>query len=126
MCMHEKRFSGPCSTSALVFSTIMFRGKFRMQLVFTKLHMLYSYLKALIVSILFRQITTSIKVSMAFVFGLQILQLIDFSRIYQLKGLEPKNKGHTKFYECCALTKKVYLIHIVYIYYFFYFVFVHK
>ena len=25
-------------------------------------------------------------------------------------GLKPKNKGHTNFYECCDLTKKVYLI----------------
>ena len=33
--------------------------------------------------------------------------LID--RLYQLKGLKPKNKGDTNFYECCDLTKKVYL-----------------
>ena len=26
--------------------------------------------------------------------------------IYQLKGLKPKNKGRTNFYECCDLTKK--------------------
>ena len=26
--------------------------------------------------------------------------------IFQLKGLEPSNKGHTNFYECCGLTKK--------------------
>ena len=33
--------------------------------------------------------------------------LIDiFSKINQLKGLEPKNKGHTNSYECCDLTKK--------------------
>ena len=25
-------------------------------------------------------------------------------------GLMPKNKGHMNFYECCDLTKKVYLI----------------
>ena len=31
---------------------------------------------------------------------------IDFNKIYQLKGLEPKNKGHKNFYECCDLTKK--------------------
>ena len=24
-------------------------------------------------------------------------------------GLKPENKGHTNFYECCDLTKKVYL-----------------
>ena len=46
---------------------------------------------------------------MAFVFGLQTLQLKDFSKIYQLKSLKPKNKGHTNFYECCDLTEKVYL-----------------
>ena len=28
-------------------------------------------------------------------------------------GLEPKNKGHVNFYECCDLTKKVYLKYIV-------------
>ena len=27
-----------------------------------------------------------------------------------MKGLKPKNKGHTNFYECCDLTKKVYLV----------------
>ena len=31
--------------------------------------------------------------------------------LFQLKGLKPKNKGHTNFYECCDLTKKVYLVH---------------
>ena len=30
-------------------------------------------------------------------------------KIYQLKGLQPKNKGHTNFYEFCDLTEKVYL-----------------
>ena len=40
-------------------------------------------------------------------FGLQALWLNDFSKIYQLKSLKPKNKGHTNFYECCDLTKKV-------------------
>ena len=43
-------------------------------------------------------------------FELQTLLLIDFSKIYQLKGLEPKNKGCTNFYECCDLTKKIYLL----------------
>ena len=38
--------------------------------------------------------------------------MTDFSKIHQLKGLKPKNKGHTKFYECCDLTKKVYLTYI--------------
>ena len=27
-------------------------------------------------------------------------------------GLKPKNNGHANFYECCDLTKKVYLIYI--------------
>ena len=36
--------------------------------------------------------------------------LIDkFYKNFQLRGLKPKNKGHTNFYECCDLTKKVYL-----------------
>ena len=30
----------------------------------------------------------------------------DFTKIFQLKGLNPKYKYHTKFYECCDLTKK--------------------
>ena len=37
--------------------------------------------------------------------------MIDFTKIYQLKALKPKNKGHTKFYVCCHLTKKVYLMY---------------
>ena len=45
---------------------------------------------------------------MAFVFGLQTLWLKDNSKIYHLKGLKHK-KGHLNFYECCDLTKKVYL-----------------
>ena len=40
--------------------------------------------------ILFRQITTFIKVT----------------KIYQLKGLKPKNKGKTNLNECCDLMKK--------------------
>ena len=31
---------------------------------------------------------------------------------FQLKGLKPENKGHTNFYECCDLTKKVYLTYL--------------
>ena len=49
------------------------------------------------------------KIRMAFVFGLQTLWSIDFTKFYQLKGLEFESKGHTNFYECCDLTKKVYL-----------------
>ena len=45
--------------------------------------------KAVLLDILFHQITTFIKVCMAFVFV-----------------LKPKNKGHTNFYERCDLTKK--------------------
>ena len=33
------------------------------------------------------------------------------SKIYQSKGLKPKNKGRTNFYECCDLTEKVCLTH---------------
>ena len=58
--------------------------------------------------ILFHQIITFIKVCVAFVFGLQTLHLIDFSKIFLLKDLKPKNKGHTNFCECCELTKKEY------------------
>ena len=56
----------------------------------------------------FCQITTFIKVHVAFVFGLPTLQFKDFGKIFQLKGLKPKNKGHMNFYECCDLMKKVY------------------
>ena len=47
---------------------------------------------------------------MAFVFGLQTLKLIDFTKIFQSKDLKPKNKGHTNIYECCDLTEKVHLV----------------
>ena len=60
----------------------------------------------------FRQITTFIKVRVVYVFGLQALLLIDLSKIYQLRGLKPKKKGPTNFYECCDLTKKVYLMQV--------------
>ena len=59
--------------------------------------------------ILFCQITIFIQVRVVFVFGLQTFSLIDFTKNFQLKGLKPKNKGHANFYECCDLTKKVYL-----------------
>ena len=35
--------------------------------------------------------------------------MIDFSEIYQLKGLVPKNKGQTNFEEHFDLTEKVHL-----------------
>ena len=47
--------------------------------------------KCITLDILFRQITMFIKVHVAFVFVLQTLLLMDFSKIYQLKVLEPKN-----------------------------------
>ena len=30
-----------------------------------------------------------------------------FTKIYQLKGLVPKNKGHKNFYERCDMTKNI-------------------
>ena len=33
----------------------------------------------------------------------------EITKIYGLKALKPKNKSHLNFYECCDLTKKVYL-----------------
>ena len=33
-------------------------------------------------------------------------------KIFQLKGLKLKNKGHTNFYEYCDLTEKVYLMYM--------------
>ena len=41
---------------------------------------------------------------------------MDFSKVYQLKGLELKNKGHMNFYECCDLTKK-YIYHQFFIFF---------
>ena len=43
---------------------------------------------------------------MAFDFGLQTLELKDFSKIYQFKCLKPKNKCHTIIYECCDFDEK--------------------
>ena len=63
-----------------------------------------------ILDILFRQITTFFKVRVAFVLGLQTPYLIYFSKIYPLKSLRPKNKGHANFYKCSDLTNKYYLI----------------
>ena len=62
--------------------------------------------------ILFCQIRMFIKVWVAFVFRLQTLWAIDFTKILQWKGLKPKSKGHTNFYESCDLTKKVNLLYI--------------
>ena len=44
----------------------------------------------------FRQIKWFLRFRLAFVFGLQTYYLIDFSKIYQLNGLEPKNKRNLK------------------------------
>jgi len=49
---------------------------------------------------------------MAFFLGSRHLSSIDFSKFYQLKGLDPKNKGHKNFYECCDLTKE-YIYNVV-------------
>ena len=79
----------------------------------------YQFLTIFIeLDILFHQITTFTKVRMVFVFGLQTPWLIDFTKIFRLKSLKPKNKGPANFYECCDLRKKVYLIVIVYLLYF--------
>ena len=56
--------------------------------------------------ILFRQITLFIKVRVAFIFGLQTIWLIDFTKFYELKGKKSQNNGHTNFYEHCNLMKK--------------------
>ena len=60
----------------------------------------------------FRWITTFIKVRMAFVFGLQPLRLIEFTKIYGLKALELKNKGQKNFYESCDLMNKYIQCHV--------------
>ena len=44
----------------------------------------------------FRQIATFIKVLVGFVFRLPTLELIYLTKIYQVKGLEPKNRGLKK------------------------------
>ena len=40
---------------------------------------------------------------------------MDFTNIFQLKDLKPKNKGRTNFYDCYDLTKKVYLTYMYYL-----------
>ena len=49
--------------------------------------------------ILIYQIELFIRFRSVFSFGLQTYYLIDFSKIYRLKRLEPKNKGLMKSYE---------------------------
>ena len=53
-----------------------------------------------ILGTVFDEILTSIYLEIAFIFGLQTLQSIDLSRIYCLKGLEPKNKGYFQIDGC--------------------------
>ena len=36
---------------------------------------------------------------------------MDSTKMVQLNGLKPKNKGQTNFYECCDLTEKVHLVY---------------
>ena len=63
----------------------------------------------LLLDILFPSNHNIHKSSYGLCFWLQNLQLKDFTKINQLKGLKLKNNGHTNFYECCDLTKKVYI-----------------
>ena len=42
---------------------------------------------------------------------------VSFNKIFRLKGLKPKNKGHMNFYECCDFTKKVCLIYMLHIFF---------
>ena len=42
--------------------------------------------------------------------GLRPFNLKILIKSYQFKGLKSKNKDQTNFYECCDLTKKVYLV----------------
>ena len=44
---------------------------------------------------------------------IQLIESKSLNIIFQLKGLKPKNKGHTNFYECCDLKKKIRLEYIV-------------
>ena len=73
--------------------------------IWTQILLWYSQLPSL--DILFCQITTFIKVWVAFVFVLHTFCLIDFTKIYPLKRLKPINKGHINFYEHCDLMKSI-------------------
>ena len=55
--------------------------------------------------ILFSQITTFIKDCVAIVFGLQTLRLIDFTKIYRLKNLKPKNNGQMLGFDEKSISK---------------------
>ena len=52
----------------------------------------YKYIRY--TGILLKELSSSNYLQIAFIFGLQALQSIDFSRIYWLNGLEPKNDGY--------------------------------
>ena len=77
---------------------------------YTKMHSNQTNFRAIIyvyiLDILFSSNHNIHKSSYGLFFGLQTLYLIDFTIIYRLKGLEPKNKVLTNFYEHCDLTKK--------------------
>ena len=55
---------------------------------------------------IFHQIATFIKVVWPLFFWASDPLIDTVSKIYGLKGLEQKHKGHTNFFECCDLTKK--------------------
>lgn len=57
---------------------------------------------------LFRQIKSIIRFRLAFVPGLQTYYLKDFTKIYQLKCQESKNKCKTKSYERFNLNLRTY------------------
>ena len=49
-------------------------------------------------------------VDIRYTFFCQITTFIKVRVAFQSNGLKSKNKGHTNFYECCDLTKKLYLM----------------
>ena len=59
----------------------------------SNLHAYSSIPDVRVVDTFFRQIKSFLRFCLAFVFGLQTYYLIDFSKNYRLKSLEPKNKG---------------------------------
>ena len=51
---------------------------------------------------------------MAYVFGLQTIQLIDITKIFQLKGTKPKNNDQMNFMNVVIWRKKyIYYTHII-------------
>ena len=55
------------------------------------------------VSWLLGKVSTYVRLDILF---RQMTKYVHFTKIYQLKGLAPKNKGHTNFDEHSDLTKK--------------------